>query len=296
MNCQECERLLEDSFEVALSEKDLARLTDHLKGCLSCRQYQAILEGETDLLASHNQDYLTHAVLQSTSGPSCVQAEELLCLDVGEVSRDEHGLLAAHVRFCPRCSNIQAWLEVAKVVLPALSEFDPGERFTASVLRATSDSPAPAPTWSANLRRHIGRLLERPRFSWEAAYVGTLLLLALVGNPAEYLRTDEEANLSRAADMAPMQVTQLVETVKTGLEQKYASSMANVELAEEALQGLLERSVHVLAALRETADKAETAMRQGAWSSLRRASGEIPERVQQGQPAEEPDQPSQTPK
>jgi hypothetical protein len=289
MECKRFERFLEDSFEVTLSEQNQASLADHLKRCPSCRQYRSILRGETNLLARHDQEYLTRSVLDSTSGPSCASAEELLCLDDGEASREGQRLLAAHLENCSHCSAMKAWLDEAKDVWPALSELDPGEGFTASVLLATSHSPAPPPSWIANLGRSVGQLLQRPRFSWEAAYVGTLLLIALVGNPADVLRPEGETRWSRAADIAPGQVTHLVGSVKTGLEQQYATSLAKVDLAEETFRGLLERSTTFLGAGLEIAEKTEAAIRQVAGASIRLISGDIPGQMQEGQPAEVPD-------
>ena len=61
------------------------------------------------------------------------------------------------------------------------SDIDPGPAFTARVLAATSGAraaAAPAP-W----RRRWDALVARPRFALEAAYVLTVLLVLLAGNP-----------------------------------------------------------------------------------------------------------------
>jgi hypothetical protein len=266
MDCREVERLLEDSMKGPLSESDQADLADHLEMCPSCRRYRSILEGGTDLLAGHEQECFLRDVLKRTSGPACVQAGELLCLDPGETSPQEQRLLAAHLEFCPRCTALKAWLQEGELVLPSLAEIDPGAGFTSSVLRVTSHAPAPAPSWFSNLGRSIGRLLQRPRFSWEAAYAGTLLLVALFGNPAEYLRPAGETD--RTAGIAPAQVTRLAGTIRTGFEERYEASVARISLAEDAFRALSQRSSALVETCREMAERAELALRQRARSSL----------------------------
>jgi dipeptidyl aminopeptidase/acylaminoacyl peptidase len=64
-------------------------------------------------------------------------------------------------------------------------DVDPGAGFTAHVLRATSQSrTAPRLHRPAIKSAWWHDLLRRPRFAWEAAYVGSLLILLVLGNPS----------------------------------------------------------------------------------------------------------------
>jgi hypothetical protein len=82
--------------------------------------------------------------------------------------------------------------------LPELAEIDPGPLFTARVLAATSRRPARtrlADRWG----RTWAALIARPRFAIEAAYVLTLVLILVTGNPiAAFDRTTARIEPARA--------------------------------------------------------------------------------------------------
>jgi hypothetical protein len=82
--------------------------------------------------------------------------------------------------------------------LPELAEVDPGPFFTVRVLAATSRRPARtrlAERWS----RTWAALIARPRFAIEAAYVLTLVLVLVAGNPiAAFDRTTARIEPTRA--------------------------------------------------------------------------------------------------
>jgi anti-sigma factor RsiW len=123
---------------------------------------------------------LTRAILARTTGGSCEALRAQACAYVdGELEPLQADLVAAHLTHCPACTALVAALRAAEVRLPALRAADPGPWFTQRVLRACRPAPAPS-LWS--------RLLQRPRFALEAAYVGAalgylLLSLPLPGRP-----------------------------------------------------------------------------------------------------------------
>lgn len=123
---------------------------------------------------------LTQAILARTSGGSCEALRAQACAYVdGELDPVRTGLVEAHLAHCPGCTGLVATLRAAEARLPELRAVDPGPWFTQRVLRACRPAPAPS-LWS--------RLLHRPRFALEAAYVGgalafLLLRLPLPGRP-----------------------------------------------------------------------------------------------------------------
>ncbi|MBM4117446.1 zf-HC2 domain-containing protein [bacterium] len=134
---------------------------------------------------------LTAAILAATSGSPCARAEALLpCLADGDLSEEEVALLTAHLAHCAPCRALAqslAWLERT---LPALATCEPDARFTADVLAALADADATAalPRLDERLAEWWRRSWRRPRFALEAAYAGTLLVVALTATPVSPLR------------------------------------------------------------------------------------------------------------
>jgi hypothetical protein len=65
--------------------------------------------------------------------------------------------------------------------LPLLAELEPGPEFTASVMAATR--PLRRASIGVRIAETWQRLIERPRFASEGAYVGAFVLLVLFGAP-----------------------------------------------------------------------------------------------------------------
>lgn len=161
-------------------------------------------EGEPSLEAGEADDLLA-AVLEQTAGSACGRAEQLLCESMFPGLEDEHEeerkfdaqLVAAHLEHCAACSALAESLRVASAVLPAFREVDPGPSFTAAVFSATTRAtPAPRPGLLVGWWR---QWVARPRFAFELAYVATLLLVLIVGNPAATLQAASARTVSAAA-------------------------------------------------------------------------------------------------
>jgi hypothetical protein len=75
-------------------------------------------------------------------------------------------------------------------VLPEMALLQPDASFAADVLKATSARPAAGSggTSVTGVRKWWCSMMQRPRFAWEAAYVGALLVLIALGNPAALLQ------------------------------------------------------------------------------------------------------------
>jgi hypothetical protein len=107
-------------------------------------------------------------------------------------------LVAGHLDDCAECRGIERTLTLARGVLATLAEIEPGLAFTAQVVAATSGRTVRArrPLWVRLSRRWAWaesfgdraaglweRLLARPRLSLELAYLATVLVLIIIGNP-----------------------------------------------------------------------------------------------------------------
>jgi hypothetical protein len=121
---------------------------------------------------------LTRAILARTTGPACGRAREVL-VEGSEAPSDATtgALLAAHLDECAECQAFEAAWSEAAGTLPRLAEIDPGPAFSVEVLAATTRRPVSA--WAA----WWARVVARPHFSLEVAYVGACLCVLLVGNP-----------------------------------------------------------------------------------------------------------------
>ena len=166
-----------DDWLAGRLDADLARRIDgHVAGCERCRQLAAIVtDAEAGTDDAPADDALLSAVLNQTTGSTCARAEMLLpALVDRELDADSREILQAHLAHCDGCSRLLAVLQEARDVLPALAEIAPPPGFTQRVLGATT--AAPAPSW-------YRRFIARPRASLELAYVATVLLVVVLGNP-----------------------------------------------------------------------------------------------------------------
>lgn len=119
---------------------------------------------------------LADAILRRTSGSPCPSAERLLCdLSDDLLGEPEGELMRLHLQGCSACAASARALDALRRELPAMAEVEPGRPFTEAVLARTSRSP-----WR-RLAGSFRRLLLRPSFALEGAYLGSLVLVGLVG-------------------------------------------------------------------------------------------------------------------
>ncbi len=139
-------------------------------------------------------------VLARTTGSPCARAQERLCAYVdAELDSIGTDLVRGHLEHCGGCAALVATLATMGGDLAALAQTHPGEAFAERVLAATLP-------WRGRLARRwrrFGRdwsqLLLRPRFAWEAAYVGAMILGLIFGAPASPLREVPGRALTLAA-------------------------------------------------------------------------------------------------
>jgi hypothetical protein len=142
---------------------------------------------KTELDAS-GHEALTRAILARTSGNACGSARERLCDFVDDtLAPFDRSLVDGHLVHCAACANLAEALAESAAVLPSFASLAPRTSVVFDVLRATSRRP-PEPGLGERLSAWLGHVAARPRFSLEVAYVLTVLLLVVLGNPVAAFR------------------------------------------------------------------------------------------------------------
>jgi hypothetical protein len=139
-------------------------------------------------LDARGHEALTQAILARTSGGGCESARERLCDFVDDtLAPFDRGLVDGHLAHCAACAGLARALAESASVLPAFATLAPRTSVVFDVLRATSRRP-PEPGFGERLSAWLARAAARPRFSLEVAYVLTVLLLVVLGNPVDAFR------------------------------------------------------------------------------------------------------------
>ena len=183
MDCRDFEDRL-DVFEAGLlPSEDQAGAWEHVRACLRCRTLLALVRGESNVLEPEAGNDLALAILHRTSGAACLEAVERLCDCVdGALGTDDQEIVLLHLAHCPECGSLAETLVELSRNLPDMAALEPDAQFTGDVLRATAGVRWNRPRF--DLQAWWNRLMCRPRFAWEVAYLGTLLILLALGNPA----------------------------------------------------------------------------------------------------------------
>lgn len=191
MDCRSFEDRIDAFEEGLLPSEEQEAAEKHLDECAQCRALLGIVRGESDMLAPELSDDLALSILRRTSGPACRSAARRLCDWVdGNLGVDDQDILALHMMHCPDCSALAAALTELKEALPDMATLEPDIHFTADVLQATVGwhSRAGGAQGLVRIREWWNSLIFRPRIAWEAAYVGALLIMLALGNPAMLLQ------------------------------------------------------------------------------------------------------------
>jgi anti-sigma factor RsiW len=177
MDCQRFIDGLDDFLEGKLNGEDLLAAERHLEQCQRCRDLAALLDAEPP-------PGLAGAILERTSGSTCVSAHQRLCDHVdGVLDGLDDELVRAHLEGCAGCAALSRTLAVLKVDLPSLAEFQPDEQVVQAVLARTSAARPLAAGVVSRFDRWWSALLHRPRLAWEGAYLATFVLVLVFFMP-----------------------------------------------------------------------------------------------------------------
>ena len=199
LDCRDCEVLLDAMLAGTLDQKRRQLVESHLDTCADCSELFATALGSRIDAGSAEAPDQTAAILARTSGSACGRAHQLLPGMVdGTLAQTDQSLLKAHLEHCPDCDALADALAWAAPILIQLGDLDPGEDFTLGVMAATIPSAPEAPpvtvamdrltVWVDRAGEWLRRQMARPRFSFEAAYVGTLMIVLLCGTPISPLK------------------------------------------------------------------------------------------------------------
>ena len=242
MNCQGFDLRLDALLDGRCTADQWCEADAHLAGCARCARLFEAMAGRADDLDDEGHETLSAAIVSKTSGNQCASARERLCDFVDrQLVRFDQELMDAHLARCPRCTSLAAALAESTRLLPSFAELAPREGIVRDVLAATSRRQADATfgaharpsrfgSGSTGLRERvsawIARVAQRPRFSFEVAYVLTLLLLVVFGNPVVAFRDASARVQPHVRDVAHAVSRPLANARKVG-----ANTLASVERA-----------------------------------------------------------------
>lgn len=188
MDCHDFDRLLDALLDGACSPAEWRRAETHLAGCARCRQLFEALSGRSGSLDEAGHASLTAAILERTSGSACLAARDRLCEFVdGALPAIDCGLVESHLDHCQSCSALVAALARSAAVLPSFAALMPPASLSDDVLAATSRHRA-EPGIGERLAAWLAQAAMRPRFSVSVAYVATLLIVLILGDPVKAFR------------------------------------------------------------------------------------------------------------
>jgi predicted anti-sigma-YlaC factor YlaD len=229
MNCESFDARLDALLEGRCSPAEWTEGEAHLEACARCRQLFDAISGRAGNLDDEGHEALAAAVVERTSGSgrACASARARLCDFVdGELDPFDRELVEGHLARCADCTALADAVAEQARLLPAFATLAPRGGIVREVLAATSRKPV-EPTASEKIAAWIARAAQRPRFSLEVAYVMTVLLLVVLGNPVAAFR---EASVR----MQP-RVSAVAGAVGRPLNEMRAAGAENVTSRAEAL-------------------------------------------------------------
>jgi hypothetical protein len=199
MDCSHFAEILADLQEGTLSPGMQSAAQVHLAECSVCRGLLDISRGHVDILPQERHDELARSILDRTSGSVCAHVESSLWDFIeGELSTEDSHLISLHLENCAECRSVAEDLVLIQQELPAMAEIDPGESFTQEVISGTSRVRPYRSVLRAGFRAWWDRMVQRPRFSLEVAYVGALVLFLIFSIPSLSLQSISFDKLSSA--------------------------------------------------------------------------------------------------
>jgi len=251
MDCRAFESLLADFEQGNLAPGPCAEAEKHMAECTSCRLLHDLARGKVDLLPPSGQRSLTRSIMEKTSGPACGRAKELLCDFVdGALAGTDAALVSQHLEHCVECRVLASALIELERVLPSLAGIQPDPGFIELVIRTTVAQRGFQLSFRTRALEWWKRVLQRPRFSFEAAYLGTLILVLLVGNPFPAMRALSVHALDAVSKYGPAEVrgseSELLQSAKSlavGLSDREIEFRQGLDQTRQKGEALISASV-----------------------------------------------------
>ncbi|HOC17148.1 MAG TPA: zf-HC2 domain-containing protein [Vicinamibacterales bacterium] len=212
MDCARFDRRLDALLEGSCSAAEWREAEAHAAACARCRLLLDAMAGLGGSQDAAGAESLADEVLARTSGATCGAARERLGdLVDGDLEGIDRELVEGHLARCRPCAELAAAMARASELLPAFAALQPPADLAPAVIAATSRRP-PAPTFDERVAAWLSKLAARPRFSLEAAYLCTLLIFIIVGNPVAAFRETS----ARGRELAEPRVVEVLERVSSG--------------------------------------------------------------------------------
>jgi predicted anti-sigma-YlaC factor YlaD len=238
-SCQAFIDRLDDLLEGRLIGPELHAVRDHIRICAPCR-LMTRQSGE-DLGASPPLG-LTADILRRTSGPPCASAQRRLCDYVdGVLEAIDTELVRNHMGGCEECAALSRVLNGLSMDLPLLAELAPDNRLADDIISRTLPQRHRSLRWVMRAVEAWQRTINRPRFAWEGAYIGTLFLFLVFATPGSPLagvpqRALELASVDPVATLRPP-VARLEARVSTRVESVWDTTREEVTEAWREMAG-----------------------------------------------------------
>lgn len=219
MTCQSFERRLDDLLDGRCTAEEWREAEAHLAGCPRCRRVFDAVAGRADDMDAAGHESLAQAIVARTSGGGCAAARERLCDFVdGSLAPLDRDLVGGHLDHCHACAELASALTEAALVLPSFATLSPRVSLVPGVLAATSRRPI-QPTLGERVSAWLDRAAQRPRFSLEVAYVLTVLLLVVLGNPVHAFK-EVSVRVQPRASMVAAAVSGPIDHLRAAAEEK----------------------------------------------------------------------------
>ncbi len=179
MKCREFEIHLEALLDGDVEPTERRACLEHADGCTPCGELWIAVGGASRHDVEVSTPSLVEDVLERTSGSACTQARNLLpALVDRELTATDRQLVELHLSSCATCSRLATTLSVLRRELPGLAEVPLDDRFAHEVLMATLAPRIRLLHW---WKQRWSTWVQRPRFAMEAAYVGLLVIMLVLG-------------------------------------------------------------------------------------------------------------------
>ena len=236
MDCARFDRRLDALLEGSCSAAEWQEAEAHAGRCPRCRSLLDAMAGLGAVQDEAATESLAGAVLARTSGATCAAARERLPdLVDGVLEGIDRELMEGHLARCEACAALASAMARATELLPGFAELQPPADLAPAVIAATSRRPA-APSFDERVAAWLERLAARPRISLEAAYLCTLLVFVVIGNPVAAFRETS----ARGRELAQPRVEEVLERVSSGpagLMREVRAAVADRTAAASARSG-----------------------------------------------------------
>ena len=228
MTCEAFETRLDALLDGRCTAEQWREAQAHQAGCARCRRVFDAMSGRSDDMDAAGHESLSQAIVARTSGGGCAAARDRLCDFVDQtLTPFDRALVDGHLAHCEACAGLAAVLAETTGVLPSFAGLEPRMSVVAGVLSATSRRPS-SPAFGDRISAWVARAATRPRFSLEVAYVLTVLLLVVLGNPV--------AAFKEASVRVQPRVTVVARAVSGPLAQMRAAGEATLTNVERAVR------------------------------------------------------------